>query len=132
MVIGLWSDLKTLTKAEFEREVDRIQRELEALAARPSITAAPATKKGKKRSVPKDDKPVTRITHILRSQLALTEDAAAATLSDSLRERGIPGDRIPPVGAIAFDSWLERLLGQVSASVVMDAAIELGSTRRIS
>jgi len=114
--MGLWSDIRALSKAEFEAEVDKCRIELDAAAGR--IAPRRLTRK---RAGPADDKPATRISFLLKEKLGLSEDEAIRKLSASLRQQGVGPEKIPQGGG-DLRAWLDELLDRVSGSVVMGAA----------
>lgn len=119
-MIGLWSDLQKLTKAQFEEEIGKLTAAASNLLDQ--RTATPNRKEGRSLPAPKGDRPAYRVAWILTTKANLPEHEAMGRLRDALQDLGIEPKDLPPVQQRPLSSWLEDLMRQVPAALVTNAA----------
>lgn len=105
-LIALWEDLSSLTRLEFEAELD--------LAAGKKTKA---TKPARKPKAPPNLKPTSQIAFVLRSEKGLSDDVAQRRLAQALLIAGVPPGYIPQPGSGPLEDWLDKLLIEVSSSI---------------
>lgn len=113
--MALRSDISGLSDTQFSDLLDTIG------GKKPKQTKKPAPKKT---PLPADDRPVTRIAHLLRIKLGFSDAQAVLALRDILIADGVRAELIP-TPAEPLEAWLDLLLYQVSDSKVMTAAKQI-------
>lgn len=120
-LLALWSDLRKLSKGEFETLLASCSaRELPIAMTR----SKPAHRS--ERTAP-DDTPASRIEHLLVEQAALDQTRAANEITAQLRRQGVAASRIPSLQGREFADWLSVLFRSVPASNVMHAALQISA-----
>jgi hypothetical protein len=114
-LIGLWSDLRKLTKQEFETLIGSGAAARPAKTKRQSPTVTPA------------DSPALRISELLLDRCSLEPAQAATAVGRQLVSQGVAETRIPKVRNGDFQKWLQELFEKVPASKVMHAALQIAS-----
>ncbi|MFM9851167.1 MAG: hypothetical protein ACKVP3_29070 [Hyphomicrobiaceae bacterium] len=120
-LIGLWADLQTLTKAEFEKAIEEA----------PKSNGAKNKKRGMAGASAVSDRPASRITHLMLEKCDLSASGAVEALREQLATQGIAISRIPALRGNNFEAWLSTLFRTVPSSHVLHAAVTLAE-RRVS
>lgn len=119
-MIGLWSDLQKLTKKQFEAEVVKLTAAASNLLDQQE--AACGEKERGSATAPKGDRPANRVARILTSKANIPEQEAAGRLKDALQTLGIDPGSLPPLQHKPLSVWLEELMRDIPAALVMNAA----------
>jgi hypothetical protein len=118
-LLGLWADLKAVSKAEFESELVKVQEALRRATAGEAATMPTAPEPAQR---VRSGTPAARIAHRLTGELGLSERDAVSALTSCLRQKGIDAAKIPDATGRSLTQWVEALLERVSGAVVMGAA----------
>jgi hypothetical protein len=116
-LLALWSDLRKLSKNEFETLLDS--------ARQPATTRTRALRLTEP-AVP-NDTPTSRIEHLLLTQAAMGQSQAADEITAQLLREGIAASRIPSLRGRPFADWLSVLFRSVPAARVMHAALQISA-----
>ena len=115
-LVGLWTDLTSLSRDQFLAELESIKSETKGPAKRK------AAKKKERKPAPKSNRPAARIAFVLQEERNISDVDARRRLSAVLVSRGYEEADIPDGGSGDLLNWLELLLQAVPSAEVMDAA----------
>jgi hypothetical protein len=119
-LLGLWSDLRKLKKAEFESLLNSF-----STKRPPTPKKRRGVTEGNERTLP-DDTPTSRIEHLLLTKAGMDPSRAVDEITSQLLRQKIAGSRIPAFHGRQFSDWLSTLFRTVPASQVMHAALQIG------
>jgi hypothetical protein len=112
-LMGLWTDLRSLSKDEFESAI--MGSSAKAPKRIRQVHTAPVV----------SDRPAPRIAHLMLQKCAMTAPDAVEALRQQLAKQRISNGRIPAMQGTDFEAWLTILFKTVPSSKVLHAAIEL-------
>lgn len=129
-MIGLWLDLQKLTKKQFEAEIAKLSAAANSLLDQRATDTARASSSPE--PAPSGDRPAERVARILTSKAKFSEYEAASRLIDALRTLGINAGSLPPVQHKRLSVWLEDVMRDIPAALVMNAAQQVAQAAKNS
>lgn len=121
-IVNLRQDCLAFDEEQFRAQLGKLAG-TKRKTKRESTRKAPVKKA--KRAAPSDDRPSTRIVHVLRVSKSLSDEAATIKLEKALLKEGISADKISKRGRKKLENWIEELTENISSSVVMHAAMNV-------